>query len=195
MLFNLYLLSIRPYHWWIEMHRWSYVCVSLCVWPHVFIHMIFFMIFPLRKKPVFQEASWYILFGHMLWLDTLHLLKSSLLFVCAVSRLTIIKNVCLTLLAASQEGCPYQVASLNLALMSLERYVTICPSQTCHQLQQNVSGYLCNQGSLSGEWDTASSRGHYGEHRQHDPCLKHTYENTTCWPVTAYDVTTGATTV
>ncbi len=25
--------------------------------------------------------------------------------------------------------------------------------------------------------------------------LKHTYKNTTCWPATAYDVTTGATTV
>ncbi len=31
-----------------------------------------------------------------------------------------------------------------------------------------------------------------GERRQRDPCLKHTYKNTTCWPATAYDVTTGA---
>ncbi len=37
---------------------------------------------------------------------------------------------------------------------------------------------------------TASSRGRYGERRQRDPCLKHTYKNTTCWPATAYDVTT-----
>ncbi len=34
-----------------------------------------------------------------------------------------------------------------------------------------------------------------GERRQRDSCLKHTYKNTTCWPATAYDVTTGATTV
>ncbi len=34
---------------------------------------------------------------------------------------------------------------------------------------------------------TWSSRGRYGERRQRDPCLKHTYKNTTCWPVTAYD--------
>ncbi len=46
--------------------------------------------------------------------------------------------------------------------------------------------------SLSRELRTASSRGRYGEHRQRDPCLKHTYKNTTCWPATAYDVTTGA---
>ncbi len=49
---------------------------------------------------------------------------SLLLFVCAVSRITIMKNVCLTLLAAAQ--VLYQVALLNLALMSLERYVAIC---------------------------------------------------------------------
>ncbi len=46
--------------------------------------------------------------------------------------------------------------------------------------------------SLSRELRTASSRGRYGERRQRDPCLKHTYKNTTCWPATAYDVTTGA---
>ncbi len=45
--------------------------------------------------------------------------------------------------------------------------------------------------SLSRELRTASSRGRYGERRQRDPCLKHTYKNTTCWPATAYDVTTG----
>ncbi len=60
---------------------------------------------------------------------------------------------------------------------------------------ENVSGYLCNNGSQSGERDTASSRGRFEERRQRDPCLKHAYKNTTCWPATAYDVTTGATTV
>ncbi len=62
-------------------------------------------------------------------------------------------------------------------------------------LHKNLSGYVCNHGSPSGERDTASPRGRYGERRQRDPCLKHTYKNTTCWPATAYDVTTGATTV
>ncbi len=31
--------------------------------------------------------------------------------------------------------------------------------------------------SLSRELRTASSRGRYGERRQRDPCLKHTYKN------------------
>ncbi len=35
-----------------------------------------------------------------------------------------------------------------------------------------VSGYVCNHGSPSGERDTASPRGHYGERLQHDSCLK-----------------------
>ncbi len=50
---------------------------------------------------------------------------------------------------------------------------------------KNVSGYICNHGSPSGERDTASPRGRYGEHRQRDPCLKHTYKNTNCWPAKA----------
>ncbi len=36
----------------------------------------------------------------------------------------------------------------------------------------NVSGYVCNHGSPSGERDTASPRGHYGERLQRDSCLK-----------------------
>ncbi len=35
-----------------------------------------------------------------------------------------------------------------------------------------VSGYVCNHGSPSGERDTASPRGHYGERLQRDSCLK-----------------------
>ncbi len=37
---------------------------------------------------------------------------------------------------------------------------------------QNVSGYVCNHGSPSGERDTASPRGRYGERLQRDSCLK-----------------------
>ncbi len=40
------------------------------------------------------------------------------------------------------------------------------------QTQENVSGYVCNHGSPSGERDTASPRGHYGERLQRDSCLK-----------------------
>ncbi len=62
-------------------------------------------------------------------------------------------------------------------------------------ISYKVSGYVCNHGSPSGEQDTVSPRGRYGESRQCDSCLKHTYKNTTCWPATAYDVTTSTTKV
>ncbi len=35
-----------------------------------------------------------------------------------------------------------------------------------HMLWRNVSGYVCNHGSPSGERDTASPRGRYGERLQ-----------------------------
>ncbi|XP_056119053.1 odorant receptor 131-2-like [Rhinichthys klamathensis goyatoka] len=99
----------------------TFLCVTTCV---IFLYVNGVMIFTLRKKTVFQETSRYILFGHMLWVDTLNLFMSVVLFVCAVSRIFILKNVCIILLAAAQSL--YQVAVLNLALMSLERYVAIC---------------------------------------------------------------------
>ncbi len=46
------------------------------------------------------------------------------------------------------------------------------------QKSQNVSGYVCNHGYPSGERDTASPRGRYGERRQRDLCLKHTHIKT-----------------
>ncbi|XP_073679993.1 odorant receptor 131-2-like [Garra rufa] len=97
------------------------MCVTPCV---IFLYVNGVMIFTLRKKTVFQEASRYILFGHMLWLDTLYLFMSVVLYVSAFSRILILKNVCIILLVAAQ--AIYQVALLNLALMSLERYVAIC---------------------------------------------------------------------
>ncbi len=44
--------------------------------------------------------------------------------------------------------------------------------------------FACKHNILSPSWElwTASPRGRYGECRQHDPCLKHTYKNKTCWP-------------
>uniref|UniRef100_A0A8C2HQK9 Odorant receptor, family H, subfamily 133, member 2 n=1 Tax=Cyprinus carpio TaxID=7962 RepID=A0A8C2HQK9_CYPCA len=99
----------------------TFLSVTPCV---IFLYVNGVMIFTLRKKTVFRETSRYILFGHMLWLDTLHLFMSVVLFVCAISRIFILKNVCIILLAAAQ--ALYQVALLNLALMSLERYVAIC---------------------------------------------------------------------
>ncbi|XP_067280355.1 odorant receptor 131-2-like [Pseudorasbora parva] len=95
--------------------------VTPCI---IFFYVNGVMLFTLRKKTVFQETSRYILFGHMLCVDTLNIFMSVVLYICAVSRLLIMKNVCLVLLFATTTL--FQVSILNLALMSLERYVAIC---------------------------------------------------------------------
>ncbi|XP_051532948.1 odorant receptor 131-2-like [Myxocyprinus asiaticus] len=99
----------------------AFLSVTPCV---IFLFVNGVMIFTLRKKTVFQETSRYILFGHMLWVDTLNLFMSVVLFMCATRRVSIMKIVCLFLLVAATTL--FQVSTLNLALMSLERYVAIC---------------------------------------------------------------------
>ncbi len=59
------------------------------------------------------------------------------------------------------------------------------------QKPRNVSGYVCNHGSPSGERDTASPRGRYGERLSVTRVWRYIFKNTTCWPATAHDVTTG----
>ncbi len=44
----------------------------------------------------------------------------------------------------------------------------LCSGLTVVIIMQNVSGYVCNHGSPSGERDTASPRGRYGERPQRD---------------------------
>nr|XP_017208427.1 olfactory receptor 2A1/2A42-like [Danio rerio]ABC43377.1 odorant receptor [Danio rerio] len=98
---------------------------SLIVTPSiVFLYVNGVMIFTLRKKAVFQEMSRYILFGHMLWVDTLSLIFSLSVYICAVCRFLIIRNICLLLLVSAK--ALFHVSILNLSLMSLERYVAIC---------------------------------------------------------------------
>ncbi|NP_001410324.1 odorant receptor, family 93, subfamily A, member 6 [Danio rerio] len=99
----------------------AFLLVTPCV---IFLYVNGVMIFTLRKKTVFQQTSRYILFGQMLWVDTLNLFMSVLLYLCAISRILIMKNVCLLLLIAATSL--YQISTLNLSLMSLERYVAIC---------------------------------------------------------------------
>ncbi len=50
--------------------------------------------------------------------------------------------------------------------------VTILRNVRLFVMEEIVSGYVCNHGSPSGERDTASPRGHYGERLQRDSCLK-----------------------
>ncbi len=60
---------------------------------------------------------------------------------------------------------PFYLFNINFTLATRLKNI-------CDPGPQNVSGYVCNHGSPSGERDTASPRGCYGERRQRDPCLK-----------------------
>ncbi len=57
----------------------------------------------------------------------------------------------------------------NVLHVSLAIFVN---SPDINKCDRNVSGYVCNRGSPSGERDTASPRGRYGERPQRDSCLK-----------------------
>ncbi|KAM7397782.1 hypothetical protein PAMA_005892 [Pampus argenteus] len=90
----------------------------------IFLYVNGVMLFALLRKPLLMESSRYILFGHLLFTDSLQLLVTMLLYIFAVTMVRMIGYVCaiVTLLAA----ITVKISPLNLAVMSLERYVAIC---------------------------------------------------------------------
>ncbi|XP_049322511.1 odorant receptor 131-2-like [Astyanax mexicanus] len=82
------------------------------------------ILYVLNSKPVFKETSRYILFAHMLFNDTVHLILTFFLFFFAVLFLKLAKAVCSMILFF--DSTTFYIAPLNLAVMSLERYVAIC---------------------------------------------------------------------
>ncbi|KAM9451275.1 odorant receptor 131-2-like [Clarias gariepinus] len=88
-----------------------------------FIYLNGIMIYTLWSKPVFKDTPRYILFNHMLINDSFLLLVTSLLYVLCYAYLTIVMYVCAFLVFVS--STTFNNAPLNLALMSLERYVAI----------------------------------------------------------------------
>ncbi|KAG9265658.1 olfactory receptor 2M5-like [Astyanax mexicanus] len=82
------------------------------------------ILYVLNSKPVFKESSRYILFAHMLFNDCVHLIFSFLLFVFATLFLKLAVVVCPIFLYLG--STTFYNTPLNLAVMSLERYVAIC---------------------------------------------------------------------
>ncbi|KAL2094754.1 hypothetical protein ACEWY4_009473 [Coilia grayii] len=90
----------------------------------VFIFINSIMFYTLLSKPVFRELPRYILFAHMLCNDSVQLLACMTLYLMTVNLQQIPKALCaLFLLFATTT---FNNAPLNLAVMSLERYVAIC---------------------------------------------------------------------
>ncbi|XP_010903421.5 odorant receptor 131-2-like [Esox lucius] len=82
------------------------------------------MLYSLKSKPVFRETSRYILFGNLLFADTILLVTSQLLYILAVAGLFVIRYICAVIVLVAIFTST--VSPLNLSVMSLERYVAIC---------------------------------------------------------------------
>ncbi|XP_066501369.1 odorant receptor 131-2-like [Hoplias malabaricus] len=98
------------------------VVVTLFIVFSIYVNCI--MLFALRSKPVFKVSPRYILFAHMLYNDSIHLSLATLLYVLVLAFIKLAKAVCSLIMFLSTTT--FLNAPLNLALMSLERYVAIC---------------------------------------------------------------------
>ncbi|KAL2094756.1 hypothetical protein ACEWY4_009475 [Coilia grayii] len=90
----------------------------------VFMLMNSIMFHTLLSKPVFRELPRYILFAHMLCNDSVQLMLSMLLYLLSMNLQMIPKALCALFLLFVTTT--FNNAPLNLAVMSLERYVAIC---------------------------------------------------------------------
>ncbi|KAI5096633.1 odorant receptor, family H, subfamily 132, member 4, partial [Silurus meridionalis] len=88
-----------------------------------FIYVNAVMVYTLWSKPVFKETPRYILFNHMILNDSIQLFVTALLYILGVAYIKLVMAVCAFIVIAS--GATFRNAPLNLALMSLERYVAI----------------------------------------------------------------------
>ena len=90
----------------------------------LFICINCIMFHTLMSKPVFRELPRYILFAHMLCNDSVQLMVSLLLYVLSMNVQLIPKALCALIILVTVTT--FRNAALNLAVMSLERYVAIC---------------------------------------------------------------------
>ncbi|XP_029925028.1 odorant receptor 131-2-like [Myripristis murdjan] len=90
----------------------------------LFLYVNGVMLFTLMKKPLFQESARYILFGHLLLIDSLHLTMSIVVYLFAVTNVKMNSFVCVVVISLSSTIT--HISPLNLAVMSLERYAAIC---------------------------------------------------------------------
>ncbi|XP_058272493.1 odorant receptor 131-2-like [Hemibagrus wyckioides] len=88
-----------------------------------FTYLNAIMVYTLCTKPVFKETPRYILFKHMLLNDSIQLTVTSLLYILSLAYLKLLMVACALLILVT--STTFRNAPLNLALMSLERYVAI----------------------------------------------------------------------
>ncbi|XP_035035068.1 odorant receptor 131-2-like [Hippoglossus stenolepis] len=89
-----------------------------------FLYVNGVMLFALLRKPLLLESSRYILFAHLLLTDSLQLVVTMLLYIIAVTMFNMISYVCVIITTIA--SIAVKISPLNLAVMSLERYVAVC---------------------------------------------------------------------
>ncbi|KAJ8392121.1 hypothetical protein AAFF_G00079270 [Aldrovandia affinis] len=89
-----------------------------------FIYINCVMLVTLKSKAAFREVSRYILFGHMLFADSLQMIWSMVAYLIYTVKMYISNGLCVILLLLPT--ITLRIAPLNLAVMALERYAAIC---------------------------------------------------------------------
>ncbi|KAJ8392120.1 hypothetical protein AAFF_G00079260 [Aldrovandia affinis] len=89
-----------------------------------FVYVNCVMLVTLKIKATFQGVSRYILFGHMLFADSLQMIWSMVSYLIAMAKLYTSNGLCVILVLLP--SITLYIAPLNLAVMALERYSAIC---------------------------------------------------------------------
>lgn len=124
------------------------ISVLLCL---VFFCVNTVMMHALLRKPRLLECCRYVLFGHLLLTESLQLLLSMLLYLFAVTQTTMLSYICTSVMLFAT--LTLKMSPLNLALMSLERYIAICyPLKHVHIVTSRTTGeavaFIWTAGSL-----------------------------------------------
>lgn len=124
------------------------ISALLCL---VFLCVNIIMMQALLRKPQLLECCRYVLFGHLLLTESLQLLLSILLYLFAVTQTTMLSYICISVMLFAT--LTLKMSPLNLALMSLERYIAICcPLKHVHIVTSRMTGvavvFIWTAGSL-----------------------------------------------
>ncbi|XP_053312114.1 odorant receptor 131-2-like [Spea bombifrons] len=89
-----------------------------------FIYFIAVILNVYFTAPHVKENARYILFAHMLIIDTLYLVTGLILLLCALYVIYIPVPICYTILTLASST--FRITPYNLAAMALERYIAVC---------------------------------------------------------------------
>ncbi|XP_043997433.1 odorant receptor 131-2-like [Gambusia affinis] len=117
----------------------------------VFLFINLTMLYTLRSRPLFREASRYVLLFNLLLVDTVQLFQSQSMFLLSAVSLSLLYPVCAALTAFS--SLAHCVSVVTLVSMCLEWCVAVC-----YPLRHSAIVTLRNTGAAIGViWGVSSS--------------------------------------